>query len=151
MTKRLVIHVNMENVQQQPDSYNCGFFAIAYATHLCFHQNPKCLQFEVSKMKSHLVRCLEAKRMEPFPLLKISKNEHLGTLHIFRVYCIYGMPINNKELMLTCNVCIEKFHSSCQVNAKKQWQNELWYCNNCWEFLLQCDAGNIVSQKKPEE
>eukprot|EP00795_Rhopilema_esculentum_P006511 gene6511-11974_t len=43
MTKNRAFHVKVENVQQQPDSYNCGLFAIAFATHLCFQQNPRFL------------------------------------------------------------------------------------------------------------
>ena len=47
MARNRVIHVKVKHVQQQPDSYNCGLFAIAFATHLCFQQNLRCLQFDV--------------------------------------------------------------------------------------------------------
>ncbi|XP_065060557.1 uncharacterized protein LOC135687817 [Rhopilema esculentum] len=136
MTKNRVIHVKVENVQQQPDSYNCGLFAIAFATHLCFHQNPRCLQFDVSKMRNHLFKCLEAKRLGPFPLSGIHKNEHLGSLHVFRVYCICRMPIDNEDIMQTCNVCSEKFHRYCQQKS-----NVIMTCG------IAVSAGNFYSSE----
>ena len=54
-------------VQKQPDSCNCGAFAIAYAAELLDGQCPSDAVFDVNEMRKHLIKCLENQILTPFP------------------------------------------------------------------------------------
>ena len=54
-------------VQKQPDSYNCGAFAIAYAAELLDGQCPSDEVFDINEMRKHLITCLENQILTPFP------------------------------------------------------------------------------------
>ena len=61
------VHVRFIDVEQQTNNSDCGVYAIAYATSLCSSEDISCIQYCVSKMRSHLVSCLEKGQMSPFP------------------------------------------------------------------------------------
>ena len=54
-------------VPQQTNLSDCGVFAIAFATCLCFGQNPSYVTFNVARMRPHLIRCLQTGSMHLFP------------------------------------------------------------------------------------
>ena len=65
------VDVRFIDVEQQTNNSDCGVYAIAYATtSLCFSEDISCIQFCVSKMRSHLVSCLEKGQMSPFPSIR---------------------------------------------------------------------------------
>ena len=53
-------------VQQQQNEYDCGVFAIAYATCLVFMKDPATVAFDIPKMRPHLLECLRSGQMEIF-------------------------------------------------------------------------------------
>ncbi|PFX15513.1 hypothetical protein AWC38_SpisGene20263 [Stylophora pistillata] len=57
------------NVQQQQNGSDCGVFSIAFATCLVYGQNPLTVTFNISKMRSHLIRCLQSGIMDLFPTI----------------------------------------------------------------------------------
>ena len=59
-------------VQKQSDGYNCGPFAIAYAAEVLDGKSPIDARFDVSKMRDHVMLCLENKVLTPFP--KVTEN-----------------------------------------------------------------------------
>ena len=54
-------------VQQQPDGFNCGVFAIAFAAEILDGQSPIEATFDVAKMRDHLIVCLQQETLQPFP------------------------------------------------------------------------------------
>ena len=46
---------------------DCGLYAIAYVTEIIFGQNPASAVYDQSKMRSHLMSCLESRQILPFP------------------------------------------------------------------------------------
>ena len=54
-------------VQKQPDAYNCGLFAIAFAAELIDGKSPSDAMFSVEKMRGHLIKCLQEQKLTPFP------------------------------------------------------------------------------------
>ena len=52
--------------QQQTNGSDCRVFAIAFATALVFGSNPQNLNFDIAKMRPHLVACLRAGQMSQF-------------------------------------------------------------------------------------
>ena len=139
-TTKPIVTVKKEHVQQQPDSSNCGPFAIAFATHESFGQDPRRAVFDVAGMRTHLLQCFEAKKISPFPTLEICTTIHLSELEVFRVYCCCRMPLTQEDELQTCNVCSERFHAACQLNAEKHWMDQgddtkVWFCNECWKLV----------------
>ena len=57
-------------VQKQTDGYNCGPFAIAYAAEVLDGRSPIEAQFDVLKMREHIMACLENQVLTPLPKIK---------------------------------------------------------------------------------
>ena len=53
--------------QNQSNTADCGVFAIAYATAICYGQDPEKLLFNTSRMRNHLCNCLEDQNIWQFP------------------------------------------------------------------------------------
>ena len=68
---------------------DCGVFAIAYATAVVYNDQPSELCFNQSRMKTHLMECLEAGRISVFPIKKnrSSASKAKPSEHL-KVYCI---------------------------------------------------------------
>ena len=54
-------------VQQQLNGSDCGVFAIAFATCLVYGIKPEGVTFDIPKMRPHLLHCLNAHLITPFP------------------------------------------------------------------------------------
>ena len=59
--------ISFIEVQKQPDAYNCGLFAIAFAAELLDGKSPSDAVFIVDRMRAHLISCLEEQKLKPFP------------------------------------------------------------------------------------
>ena len=64
--------INMKDVQQQEGGRQCGLFAIAFATEICFGKDPSHASFSEEYMADHLRKCLEKGRFQRFPQHNIS-------------------------------------------------------------------------------
>ena len=53
-------------VQRQPDGYNCGLFATAFAAEILNGKAPSEAIFSVDEMRGHLISCLETQKLSPF-------------------------------------------------------------------------------------
>lgn len=62
--------VTFLNVQKQIDAYNCGPFAIAFAAEVIDGKSPVKANFDVPKMREHLMYCLEKQCLTPFPKIQ---------------------------------------------------------------------------------
>ena len=56
-------------VQQQLNGSDCGVFSAAFATCLAYGISPEMVQFDVSKMRTHLYHSLKLGTLEMFPTL----------------------------------------------------------------------------------
>ena len=54
-------------VQRQLNGSDCGFFAVTFATCLVYGTNPQDFMFHIPQMRPHLLECLKAGEMRPFP------------------------------------------------------------------------------------
>ena len=59
--------IKMARCQKQKGSKDCGLYAIAIATSLCFGSRPTKQVFRQDLMRSHLVNCFNKGSMTPFP------------------------------------------------------------------------------------
>ena len=68
----LLKSVKLPNVKQQPNSVDCGVFAIANAITCLFKENPKKIEYDFSLMRKHLFKILKTGKITPFPKKKVS-------------------------------------------------------------------------------
>ena len=54
-------------VQQQKGTTDCGLFAAAFATAICFGHDPTLLNFDQDSMRRHFKQCITSKNAEMFP------------------------------------------------------------------------------------
>jgi polycystin 1L2 len=59
--------VSFPPVRNQTGEVDCGLFAIAYAFELAAGNDPTTINFDQSKMRQHLLSCLEREEFTSFP------------------------------------------------------------------------------------
>ena len=96
----------------QSGSYDCGLFAIAFATALALGEKPELFSFEQLKMHTHLRQCLEKGEMEMFPVSRKRrmKKSLVKSTEEIPVYCKCRMPELPGDHMIECTACKEWYH-----------------------------------------
>ena len=81
------------NTIKQFGSSDCGVFAAAYATSLAFGHDPCAFVYDQSRMREHLLRCLQQTKMEPFEfsIHKNVENRH-STCSVCKYILLLQMP-----------------------------------------------------------
>ena len=64
------IRLHFMDVQMQAGGSDCGLFAIAFATALALGKQPGQYRFDQTKMRQHLCKCLESRKIKLFPYTK---------------------------------------------------------------------------------
>ena len=79
------------------------------------------IQFDQSRMHSHLIRCFEEKKLEEFPFS--SCTDHLNRAmiahRVIHLFCTCRMPENFNTKMVACDIC-EKMVSLQMHGHKKE-------------------------------
>lgn len=130
-----VLQVKMPRVQQQPNGYDCGLFAIANVIEFCLAPDSfnTRIVYDVSKMRQHLIECLENGTLSAFPKEKERGRVKLNSITCkvvkIPVWCHCKMPefIDN---MICCDnrKCKTWFHRKCVgLNASVS----EWRCPSC--------------------
>ena len=121
--KESVIDVNIQRVQQQDNSVDCGLYALAFATSLAFGDDPSLIVYDASKLRQHLLNCLTNNEVTRFP----TTEEPLGYRHRCRrkrieieLFCSCRMPHDAQadwdanQDMAQCDKCKDWFHRICE-------------------------------------
>ena len=122
------LRIKIANIHKQAGSDDCGLFCAAYCTALVNGQDPSLFVYHQDSMRPHLVRCLENKEMDYFP---ITRNRRIGTARYDKiaVYCVCRCPDDGSTMIQCDGPCKEWFHQSCiGTNTLKQ---KKWYCSKC--------------------
>ncbi len=93
------------DVPIQSGTYDCGLYAIAFATALALIEKPELFFFDQSKMRVHLWQCLERGEMRMFPVLRKHRVKKSSVKEV-AVYCKCRMPCDH---MIECTKCKEWF------------------------------------------
>ena len=109
-TKQRAFTVNMSSVNKQAGTDDCGVFAVAYCTSLVHGQNPTMFVYNQTMMRTHLVKCLESEKLEPFRILREQRVGKVITTQV-EVFCYCRSP-NDGSPMVRCDNkhCREWFH-----------------------------------------
>ena len=135
-----VLGIILPSVQQQPNGVDCGVFAIAFAVDILngFAEIGK--RFDVGKMRSHLLKCLEEEEFTLFP--RSHKHTKLSKGHIIYVdiYCICRSPFYEEDSESDENLFMaegvkygEWYHKICSGILSCVFTNESveWKCMRC--------------------
>ena len=116
-------------LQQQSQPNICGVFSIAAAFHASSGDDVGSLSFDETKMRPHLIHCLEEGELTPFPMSASSHVKRANSENIvIPVNCQCQRP-DSREEMVACDSCDKWYHFSC-VNIEVAPPGE-WFCDNC--------------------
>ena len=111
-TSESSIYFDIMNVEGQPNAYDCGVYAIAYATELANGFNPALVRWDSKAMRKHLLSCFQNGYMTHFPSLG-KRRIRLGMKNIKSfeeaIYCICRMPNDKNKAMIKCDNCSKWF------------------------------------------
>ena len=119
------------DVQMQAGGSDCGPFALAFATVICFGHSPGKFHFDQQRMRSHLIECLEKKQFTMFPIRKERRQgSKIKASEIVPVHCICRMPEIKQASMIQCSHCKLWYHGRhCVKTSDNAWlPGEKWLC-----------------------
>ena len=90
----------------------CFSFSIAFATSICFGNDPTNITFKQEEMRRHLLFCIELKKLETFPIRSKCHRPKPFRKEIIPIYCACRL-IDDGTKMVECSSCLEWFHQSC--------------------------------------
>ena len=127
------LRIKIVPVQQQEGFHDCGLFALAYATEMCLAKKPEAAQFDQNSMRQHLIKCLNEKHLERFPMSKHTETLPRATPRVKNIilYCICHMPESFDDKMISCDNCRDWYHCSCVLSYNSE--PETWKCFKCIE------------------
>ena len=126
---------DLANVLQQPNSWDCGVFSVAYATELVHRRSPCNAIFDAGLLRSHLLECLEKgtlkkklRRVGFGSIVKCSTREE--------IHCVCRMVRDPLLPMAECIDCFKLFHFGC-VGLRDGSVNKVkWKCEVCRSVFL---------------
>ena len=129
------ITVQLPKCKQQNGSSDCGLFAIANATALCFRINPSSCVWKQSKMRQHLASCISNGKMEMFPH-DICQPKGIVHTTTFSVFCHCRLSYEEGDTMIECDRCKSWYHQECENISSSRWQkleesNMAYICSMC--------------------
>ena len=70
LVKNGKLEVTFLPVDKQTDGFNCGLFALGYASILLDGKSPVNARFVVNEMRNHFMKCLKDAQFYPYPTLE---------------------------------------------------------------------------------
>ena len=78
--------------QKQRGGTDCGLFAIAATTSICYGLDPSTLHFDQHAMRRHMYNCLVKGHKDPFPSRQVDRSEEGKVLIPVSLICVCKMP-----------------------------------------------------------
>lgn len=125
------IYLVYPDVQQQTDGSSCGLFSLAFAHTLCEGNDPAITMYSQDTLRSHLLACLQAKKITPFENWRSPyKNPGKNLKSRIQVFCSCRLPDTGDD-MVQCKKCKEWFHYTCVGIPLSTKLTGKWNCSNC--------------------
>ena len=137
-TKEKQMRYIVKSCQRQENGYDCGVFAIAFATSVAFGQDPSTIVYDTKLLRKHLVNCLKKGIIDLFPVTAAVRSSRCSRekIAVCNVYCHCRRTAHNNMSenfeSLDCSRCKDKFHRMCDspLPTTKQARKK-WLCKNC--------------------
>lgn len=124
------IKVEFVKVQQQEGYSDCGLFAIAFATSLCFGIPPATQNFVQKEMRSHLASCFQNGVLEHFPVFPSIITPMSSKYHVVDLCFKCRRPKCEESNLIQCMLCNNLYHSSCV-----EFPAEMFVCPSCQQEI----------------
>ena len=132
------ITLEFVTVHKQHGSDDCGLFSLAYATALCYNEQPGNYVFDQAKLRYHLISCLENKMFSMFPFKSYRRQAmKIQFKQTIRVFCVCRMPQIPDITMISCSNknasmvrCALALYHMIQGNKRKQGGSVLFALDN---------------------
>ena len=142
--------------QRQDNEYDCGVYAIAFATALALGRNPSDIVFDARHLRSHLIHCFRNGKLSLFPVLERE------TLELREQRCeppfVLALPLfcscrrsdarlNGDWDMAKCQgQCAGWYHRMCASIPQEVFdEHAQWMCDPCIAGV------HTLDQPKPDE
>jgi len=89
-TQSAHITIHLEKVQMQVSPNDCGVYAIAFLTDICYGRDPASCLYDHTKIRSHLINCFETGNITPFPSKQTEKKR--APMKKLNIYCQCRLP-----------------------------------------------------------
>ena len=101
------------DVQQHTGGYDCGLFAVAFATALANGAQPENMHFNQEAIRKHLHSCIKNGVLTMFPAV-LRKSLGVASTDMIKLNCKCRMP----EILSTaeCIKCSEWYHGGCYLS-----------------------------------
>lgn len=122
------------HIQQQVGVSDCGVYALAVATSLCYGEDPTIIEWTQSQMRAHLVTCLQSDEMRPFPRGSInpSMKGQIKKTVVHKIHCVCRQRHKPRENVKQCNTCHILFHVKClNIPRNAVAASCAWTCKDC--------------------
>ena len=112
------IHVNYMEGDKQRNDMDCGIISIANMVCILFDKEPLKVTYDTSMtLRKHLLSCLEAGVLSPFPTRR-SKRTRVSASGIyfclsFMLDCTCKGPSRDGKFKFQCTICKKFFHPKC--------------------------------------
>ena len=135
MTRLLGVHGNYMFCREGGSHANCAcglaillLFSFFMKTDL-LGKNPRNIDYDQSRMRSHLVECFEKEELSLFsPSLVPVKRSRLR--HMFVKVCCFCKRPECYDVMVECEGCSTWFHFKC-VGLCSSSNTDNWKCSTC--------------------
>lgn len=129
-------HITLKfmDVQMQSGTYDCGLFAVVFATALAFGYNPGQYFFDQPSMRKHLWNCLRNQNMSMFPVIKERRGKQkVKSTQQIPLYCSCRLPDISGIRLIECSKCKTWYHTNiCVPVDKKYFSRDIeWSCPKC--------------------
>ena len=134
------ISFNVVDVMRQRNSYDCGLHAVAAATDIVFRKDPAKSQWDLQKLRPHLIHCLKRHKMTPFPVMaerRIRFACRVKSYSDVEIHCSCRMPYDCKEPdgMIQCHMCNVWYHGRCIAINIDDYKHCNWLCTECTSIM----------------
>lgn len=120
------IKIEFASIKQQRGSTDCGLFAIACATSLCFGVSPETQNFVKDEMRSHLGKCFMEGKISPFPVSPSNLTPANNYFYDILLCSKCRVPQFSENSLIQCLFCNRLFHLSCDLTPCN-----LFICSDC--------------------
>ena len=120
-----IIKLDIMNVHQQRNTFDCGFFALAFAMTLAIGKHPT--QFNFVDVRGDSIKILNSNKKDYSTVVSSRRNKIIKHLSA-QIYCVCrSFYINEPDKSMTaCDNCNKWFHDACVILKNK---NNL--CKKC--------------------
>ena len=121
------------DIKGQSGTNDCGLYALAFATSVCYGNKPKTVFYHQHEMRAHLLHCIENKCLTEYPN-EARENYQLPKIQSLPIYCICRFPDDGSQ-MISCSNCEDWYHVKC-VGVEDTCG--YWLCCNCQSKYSLC-------------